>query len=248
MLLFLNAGLPPFFVVSFFTGHPSLPFFFATTLSAHLLLLVAIMHPRCAWLGPVFSRFETSRREVWLTIDDGPSVHTEELAKELARRKVRATFFVIGQRLLERPEAVGWIQGHGHTLANHTATHPRKSFWCLPEWRVQKEMMKCAELLDQMGAPGVFFRPPVGHKPPALAPVARAAGSCVVAWSAGGRDGWKADAEPLIGRIRASLRPGAILLLHEGRSHSIFTILSVVDVLLSEGWTFMIPEPSQLRA
>nr|MDQ6940100.1 hypothetical protein [Verrucomicrobiota bacterium] len=44
---------------------------------SHLLLLYATLVPNCQWWGPVVRRFETAEREVWITIDDGPSLaHT----------------------------------------------------------------------------------------------------------------------------------------------------------------------------
>jgi len=40
---------------------------------SHALLLYPTLRPNVQWLGPVITRFETNAREVWLTIDDGPS-------------------------------------------------------------------------------------------------------------------------------------------------------------------------------
>jgi hypothetical protein len=69
-----------------------------------------------------------------------------------------------------------------------------------------------------------------------------------VGWEAGGRDGWSADPRPVIRRVLASARPGSILVLHEGRAHSLTTILAVVDALLERGYRFVIPDPAQFGA
>src|SRR4051812_46497342 len=64
---------------------------------SHLFLLYATLVANCQWLGPVMRSFETTQREVWLTIDDGPSpAHTLAILDLLDRFDARATFFVIG--------------------------------------------------------------------------------------------------------------------------------------------------------
>jgi hypothetical protein len=41
---------------------------------SHLLLLYPTLRPNVQWLGPVITHFATSRKEVWLTLDDGPTL------------------------------------------------------------------------------------------------------------------------------------------------------------------------------
>src|SRR3712207_2531242 len=64
---------------------------------SHMLLLYATLVPNSQWWGPVVTRFQTTAREVWLTIDDGPTAaHTLPMLDLLKQFNVRATFFVIG--------------------------------------------------------------------------------------------------------------------------------------------------------
>ncbi len=218
------------------------------TALVHALLLWAILHPRCVWLGAVVSRFATEKNEVWLTIDDGPCEHTPQLAEALRTRGVRATFFVIGERLAEHPGTARALRSSGHSLANHSHTHPRKTFWLLSRRRVTEEFDQCAAILRDSGIHSRLFRPPVGHKPPALHPALASRNAPMIAWSTGGRDGWHADPSATVRRIESAARPGAIILLHEGRAHSLATILAVVDALLARGFTFTIPDPESLYA
>ena len=49
---------------------------------SHMLILYATLVPNCQWWGPVVTHFETPRREVWLTIDDGPDPrHTPRISR-----------------------------------------------------------------------------------------------------------------------------------------------------------------------
>ncbi len=205
----------------------------------HGLFMVAVFHPRCPWLGPVFRSFKTEQRAVWLTIDDGPDGGSARLARELEKRGVRATFFVIGEKLHTRADGDACYAGHG--LANHTLTHPKATMWMCRGARLRRELDGGVESVAQ------FFRPPVGHKPPGLHPALAERKWPCVAWTVGGRDGWEADATEVVERVRRAVSPGAIVMLHEGRPHSLATILAVVDALLDRGYEFVIPTRDVLR-
>src|ERR1700761_6518351 len=60
-----------------------------------------------------------------LTYDDGPNdPHTLRLLDVLAKHKVRATFFLIGKYVRQRPDIVRAIAAAGHEIDNHTDSHP----------------------------------------------------------------------------------------------------------------------------
>src|SRR5215831_9479271 len=72
---------------------------------SHLLLLYPTLVANCQWWGPVVTHFETPRREIWLTIDDGPNpAHTPRMLALLQEFDARATFFLIGERAAKFPE------------------------------------------------------------------------------------------------------------------------------------------------
>jgi len=243
VLLSANILLPPLAILNRFSSATLL----AAVLCAHGLLLFAILHPRCPWLGPVIRSFRTDRRAVWLTIDDGPDgAQTVRLAEELQRRGVRATFFVIGEKLTREPGVERALAGAGHTMANHTATHPRRKMWRLRGATLAAEVDGGVSALRSLGLAPIWFRPPVGHKPPGLAAVLAARGLRQIGWTAGGRDGHDADVRQAARRIHRAMRPGGILLLHECRAHSFETILAVVDAMQSQGFNFVVPADEDL--
>jgi len=55
----------------------------AVVVVSHLPIVYATLAPNCQWLGPVITSFETDKREVWLTIDDGPAADTEAIQQML---------------------------------------------------------------------------------------------------------------------------------------------------------------------
>ena len=214
-------------------------------LLSHGALVWATLWPRSRWLSPVLSRLPTTRRVVWLTIDDGPSADTLEILDLLDVHAARATFFVVGERATARPDAVREIVRRGHTLGNHSATHPSAWFWALPPARMRAEIARTQAVLA--GITGVaprWFRAVVGMANPFVAAELKRHGLARVAWSARGFDAVAADPAQVVARIERGLRPGTIVLAHEGAAHGrnvemLALLLQRLDAL---GYATVLPE------
>jgi len=59
----------------------------------------------------------------------------------LARRGAKATFFLIGQYVRQRPEIARAIQAAGHEIGNHTYSHPNLIF--VSPARLRQELDDC---------------------------------------------------------------------------------------------------------
>jgi peptidoglycan/xylan/chitin deacetylase (PgdA/CDA1 family) len=161
--------------------------------------------------------------EFALTFDDGPNdPWTPKLLDLLARHNVRATFFLIGKYVRQRPDLVREIRDAGHLIGNHTVTHPRLAVQS--PHRVREELAGCnAAIEDVLGAPVQFFRPPHGSRRPDVLRAARDLGLRAVMWNAMGFD-WRLNTTA--DRIAANLERGiarnqqrgrgSTLLLHDG--------------------------------
>jgi peptidoglycan/xylan/chitin deacetylase (PgdA/CDA1 family) len=121
--------------------------------------------------------------EIALTYDDGPNdIVTERLLDVLAQHNVRATFFLIGRYVRQRPQIARAIAASGHLVGNHTMTHP----WLV--WqstdRIRQELTGCNDLLeDTLGIPIRYFRAPHGARRPAVLSIARSLGLNPVQWN-----------------------------------------------------------------
>lgn len=222
---------------------------------SHLLIFYATFVPNCQWWGPIIQSFETTKPEVWITIDDGPSAeHTLKILALLERYKARATFFVIGRNTEEYPHLVTEILSHGHQIANHTYTHPSGMFWAAGPHKIAAEIDLCAELLRSApDRPEKFFRVPVGLTNPFVHPELKRRGLSLIGWSARGLDTVSHEPTRVAERILRAVKPGAILLLHEGHRvakdpefgpHCLELTLAG---LAERGYHSVIPEPQQLR-
>ena len=208
---------------------------------SHALLLIPTLMPNVQWLGPVTTRFVSDTNEVWLTIDDGPTDDTLALLDMLDTRGVKATFFVKGSLAAAYPDRVRAILDRGHTIGNHTFSHPSGSFWCLGPRAVGAEIDRCAAAIP----PTPWFRAPVGMKNPFVHPALASRGLLLVGWSVRGFDATRDDEAAVARRIVAGVRGGAIVVMHQGRSWSVRTIGRVVDELQQRGHAFITPAPDK---
>ena len=174
--------------------------------------------PNCPWNGPVLRPLRTGQREVWLTIDDGPDPQdTPEILDVLARFGARASFFAIGHKVWRYPEASRAVVAAGHELHNHTWSHPADSFWAASPACARREITGANHAIRQVtGQTPRFFRAPAGLANPFVHAAAARAGLRLAGWSARGYDGVQHEPEAVVSRIVRRLRPGAIILLHEG--------------------------------
>ena len=226
------------------------PWLIAAAICIHACFFYAIVAPWCGWLGPVVTRFspQGDAQEVWLTIDDGPDGKaTLALSEEMVRLGVRATFFVKGENLAREPEVGQALLAAGHSLANHTQTHPARWFWWLRPAGLRAEIDACNEALRRAGVAVLrWFRSPVGLKNVYLQPALAQREMRFVGWSVRGHDGVFCDPDAVARRVSGAVTPGAIVLLHEGRPRSNEAILRVIDELRARGYSFVIPRDEQL--
>lgn len=215
---------------------------------SHALILYPTLRPNVQWLGPVITAFSTDRDEVWLTIDDGPDNDTPQLLDLLDELSVRATFFVTGKLSEANPEHLRSIVSRGHEVANHSQTHPSGTFWCLPPAAIAAEIAACSAVLERIaGVRPRLFRAPVGMKNPSVHPQLRKRELTLVGWTVRGFDSVDADEVRVASRILPRVHPGAVLVMHQGREHSVRCIRHVIVQLQERGYSFVIPESGRLK-
>jgi peptidoglycan/xylan/chitin deacetylase (PgdA/CDA1 family) len=203
--------------------------------------------------GPALTAFATSRKEVWLTIDDGPDpASTPQLLELLGRHQARATFFVVGEQVAKHPDLARRIAAEGHTIGNHTQSHPSATFWCASPGRTAGEIDGCVAALLLANAPfDRYFRPPVGVRNPFLDPQLRARGMDLVLWSARGLEGAGGDPDAALARIARGIRPGAIVLAHEAGPRAkerLAFVERLLELLAMGGYRCVIPTRASLAA
>ena len=160
-------------------------------------------------------------RQMTLTYDDGPNdPHTLHLLDVLAKNGAKATFFLIGKYVRQRPEIARAIKEAGHTIGNHTYSHPNLIF--VPASRLRQELEDCRKALeDAVGEHQPLFRPPFGGRRPQVLKTAWTLGMEPVMWSVTAYD-WSAKSpDEIVAHIERQAEPrknrqAEIILLHDG--------------------------------
>src|SRR5450432_1840225 len=239
------AIVAPFFSVLYFRTSPLLAL--GVLLLSHILVLIPTLVANCQWWGAVVTSFETPCREIWLTIDDGPDpIHTSRMIELLRRFDAKATFFIIGKRLLKFASEGEAIRAAGHEIANHTFSHPSGSFWYFPPSRIVAE-------IDQCPVQSRFFRTPAGLKNFFVHPALDPRNMLLIGWTVRGLDTVSDDPTAVAARIMRDVKPGAIVLLHEGhrterdREFHVRCLELTLSALAKEGYRCVLPSPEQLR-
>jgi len=174
------------------------------------------MAPTGQWYGRTMASGAKGSKQIALTYDDGPNdPHTMKLLDVLAKHNVRATFFMIGRYVQQRPDIARAVAQAGHVIGNHTFTHPLLTFQSAAQTRA--ELADCRKALtDAIGEHSKFFRPPFGGRRPATLRIARELGLETVMWNVTGYD-WNAPPAATIERkVERQMRGGDIILLHDG--------------------------------
>lgn len=164
----------------------------------------------------------TDPGEIALTYDDGPNgAYTERLLDLLAAHKVKATFFMVGEFVLQNPALARTVAEAGHLVGNHTMTHPHL-FWESAK-NINEELKSTTAMIE--GATGQevkYFRPPFGSRRPEVLKIARQLGLIPVMWNITAHDWDATDVASLAAKINRGIRHNQALgrasnlLLHDG--------------------------------
>jgi chitooligosaccharide deacetylase len=152
-----------------------------------------------------------------LTFDDGPSQWTEPLLEALAEEDARATFFVLGSHVLERPDVLRRCAAAGNEIGNHTWSHP--SLTECDDDTIRDELLRTGEAIASvLGAAPRRFRAPNFGLDGRVAAIAAELGLEHVGCDVN-PDDWRPglEARTIADAVLASARDGAIVDLHDGR-------------------------------
>jgi peptidoglycan/xylan/chitin deacetylase (PgdA/CDA1 family) len=194
-----------------------------------LYATLGVLWPHCGMYGDALWRGKAGSRRVALTFDDGPHpVTTRAVLQILREHDVRATFFLLGHKVLAHPEVVREIHAAGHTLGVHGFQHDR--LFCLRSSRYAVAQIERTQraIADACGVTPTLFRPPIGFASHLTFRGAERAGVEVVAWTVRSLDGLEsARAERVTERVVDRLVDGAIVLLHDAAERDDFEPASI---------------------
>jgi peptidoglycan/xylan/chitin deacetylase (PgdA/CDA1 family) len=190
-----------------------------------------------------------SEKVVALTFDDGPDPRwTPEIMQILHDEGVPATFCVLAEPGGRFPELVRAQHDAGHAHCDHTVDHRNLAWQARAE--VEAQIAGGAAFLESVdGVRPQLFRAPFGVLSPEALEVARTLRLRVLGWTVDSSDYLMSPPAVIVARTIAGIRPGAIVLLHDGggdRANTVTALRPLIRALKADGYTFatpMLPPP-----
>ncbi len=182
--------------------------------------------PSETWFGPIVSHGSRTGNEVALTFDDGPNVNdTLAIAHLLDAYGAKGTFFTVGKALAKRPDISRALMADGQLLGDHSYHHDQWR-WLDPRY---PELERTQRVFKQdLGVCPTFYRPPHGEHTPFMSWVLHTKHMRMVGWDSSAADWAATNAEAVARRILRSVRPGSIIVLHDGLDGNLTADRSVV--------------------
>ncbi|HTD12893.1 MAG TPA: polysaccharide deacetylase family protein [Steroidobacteraceae bacterium] len=199
------------------------PWALGAVVADHLLLTGAGLWPRSSLLGPNWTHLPPAFAPhacIALTIDDGPDPEVTPRVLDLLDEGggARATFFCIGERVLQHPALAREIVRRGHAVENHSQRHLHR-FALLGPSAMAAEITRAQQAIrDTTGEAPRFFRAPAGLRNPFLEALLVRAQLRLTSWTRRGFDTRNGNADSVLGRLTRDLASGDILLLHDGHA------------------------------
>ena len=178
---------------------------------------------------------DTDEKILYLTFDCGyENGATPAILDALKKHQAPAAFFVVGNFVRDNPDLIRRMTEEGHTVANHTLSHPDMSKISSVE-NFQKELSGVESLYKEITGTDMikYYRPPQGIYSTENLKMAQQLGYQTFFWSLAYVD-WYQDNQPdpqeAIEKLTRRIHPGAIVLLHSTSS----TNAQILDELLNK--------------
>ncbi len=163
---------------------------------------------------------------------------TQTLIDILARYKVKATFFVVGQWAEKYPESVKALHDAGHEVMNHSNTHPH--FPQMSADQVIAELNACNDKVEAVtGVRPTLVRLPYGDYDDRSINAVRSIGMEPIQWDVDSLDWKEIPANEIAQRVTGKVQPGSIVLFHNAAKHTPEALPTILETLLQEGYTFV---------
>ncbi|MDK2931761.1 MAG: peptidoglycan-N-acetylglucosamine deacetylase [Bacillota bacterium] len=180
-----------------------------------------------------------SAGKIALTFDDGPdAVYTKKILSVLDRYRVKATFFLIGNRVERHSAVVREMAAAGHELGNHGYSHSRLT--TLSAEAVRREISSTQEAVK--AAANVtprWFRPPYGSYNDEVRQIAKEEGATTVLWTLNPDDWRNPGQAAIVQRVTSGAKDGAIVLLHV-REQTARALPALIEGLRSRGYELVL--------
>ena len=187
--------------------------------------------------------FHGSGHVAYLTFDDGPSRYTGQVLDILAAVGVKATFCQTGSQIAGYPDVERRLTADGHTLCNHSWTHPA-GIAALPAAQIDQQIGRTQQAFARLGVTVRYFRAPggdFGKTSTTLRQLCQRYRTRPLGWSVDPQDQKKPGVTKIVQTVPSTVSPGAVILPHDGggtdRDQTMAAIPGIISGLQGQGYT-----------
>ena len=216
-----------------------------------LVTLVTVAHaPYSSALGPepAFYTYQApggsataGRHVIALTFDDGPGPYTPQVLSVLERFHVPATFFEIGENIVEYPQYTRMLAVAGYPVEDHTWTHPDLATIPVSDFPYEIDQTQ-SEIRSLTGVTPSCVRPPYDAWDSTVLDQIAERGLTTMSYSIDPVDWTLPGTEAIVDNVVGAAFPGAVVDMHDGggnRSETVAALPEIITDLEGEGYTFV---------
>jgi peptidoglycan-N-acetylglucosamine deacetylase len=179
-------------------------------------------------------------KSVALTFDDGPDAElTPKLLDVLKEQDVKASFFLLGNRIDSAPEVVKRAYSEGHLILSHTYSHPQLDK--TSDEDIKKEMQQTEDkIYSLIGKRPALMRPPFGLVNQNVINIMKSMDYKVVAWSLDSLDWQSMNKDKIIERVMNNVNYNDVILTHMdgGKQPTLDAVPELIKQLKAKGYKF----------
>jgi peptidoglycan/xylan/chitin deacetylase (PgdA/CDA1 family) len=171
-----------------------------------------------------------------ITFDDGPRKSTTtKLLDGLDERGVKATFFLVGEKVSANQDIVKRMHDEGHLIGNHTYSHI--DLGTVSYNKAYDEIIKTNEIINEVtGEMPKYIRPPYGNYSEKLL---KQINMTPVLWSVDPDDWNTTNVRKVVNMVVKNAKGGDIILLHDVYDSTVTAALEIIDQLQAKGFIFV---------
>ena len=184
----------------------------------------------------------TTSKRIAITFDDGPHPRTQKVLDTLRERNIKATFFVLGEKVKLFPRILKQTAAEGHEIGNHTYSHPHRTFKTMANDLVDHEITETQHLIkNALGYEPYLFRPPGGKgvSQANIRSILQEHHLHMILWSVDTRDWETTDRDQILNTIITETHNGSIILCHDIHPVTLEVLPDILDTLLAKGYEFV---------
>lgn len=160
---------------------------------------------------------------------------TDILIEILKEHDIKTTFFVVGTWAEKYADSVKKFADEGHEIMNHSDTHPHINQ--LSDKKIEEEITKCDDKIETITQKRPhLFRGPYGEYNNNVLSVAEKLGHKTIQWDVDSLDWRELSAEEIYSRVMKRVKPGSIMLFHNGAKHTPEALRKIIPALISDGY------------